>query len=61
MGWVYKGWAYMWVTTDIENLQKELDLMYEWQNENNMRYNGSKFQVVNIWNNDELKMCGIYR
>ena len=41
--------------TDIENLQDELDSMYEWQVENNMRYNGAKFQVVNIGRNEEMR------
>ena len=40
---------------DVENLQKELEKLDEWANENNMKFNGKKFQVVRYGRNEELK------
>ena len=40
---------------DVENLQKELEKLDEWATENNMKFNGKKFQVVRYGRNEELK------
>ena len=40
---------------DIECLQKELQKLDNWAKENNMKFNGKKFQVVRYGQNEELK------
>ena len=41
---------------DVENLQKDLDKIYKWQSENNMLFNGKKFEMLRYGKNNELKM-----
>ena len=45
---------------DVEKLQKNLDLLFEWQEENNMLFNGSKFQVLRYGQNEDLKNATLY-
>ena len=40
---------------DVEDLQSVLDEMYRWQEVNNMAFNGSKFQLVRIGPDQDLK------
>ena len=40
---------------DVEKLQEDLDLIYTWQQENNMLFNGKKFEMLRYGANDELK------
>ena len=40
---------------DIEDLQADLDKLYTWAKENNMVYNGTKFQVIRYGRDEELK------
>ena len=40
---------------DVENLQKDLDKIYEWQDKNNMLFNGKKFELLRYGVNTELK------
>ena len=40
---------------DVENLQRELEKLDKWANDNNMNFNGKKFQVVRYGPNEELK------
>lgn len=40
---------------DIEKLQEDLDRIYNWAKQNNMKFNGTKFQVVKYGKNDDLK------
>ena len=39
---------------DVEKLQGNLDKLFEWQTENNMLLNGSKFQILRYGPNEEL-------
>ena len=45
---------------DVEILQENLDKIYQWENDNNMKFNGGKFQVVRYGNDQELKENTIY-
>ena len=40
---------------DVESLQADLDTMYTWAKENNMEFNGTKFQVMRYGKNSEIK------
>ena len=40
---------------DVEDLQTELNKLFEWQTNNSMKFNGKKFQVLRYGNNEELK------
>ena len=40
---------------DVENLQKDLDIIYQWQSENNMLFNGKKFEMLRYGKNNDLK------
>ena len=40
---------------DVEMLQRELNSVYDWQESNNMLFNASKFELVRIGKNEELK------
>ena len=41
---------------DVENLQKDLDKIYEWQSKNNMLFNSKKFEILRYGSNIDLKM-----
>lgn len=40
---------------DVQKLQADIEKMYNWQNKNNMRFNGTKFQVLRYGTNNEVK------
>ena len=40
---------------DVEDLQEDLERMYDWARSNNMFFNGTKFQVVRYGPNEDLK------
>ena len=40
---------------DLKKLQEDLDLIYTWQKENNMIFNGKKFEMLPYGANDDLK------
>ena len=40
---------------EVETLQDNLDKIYKWEQENNMKFNGGKFQVLRYGPNNELK------
>ena len=39
---------------DVEELQIDLDKLYEWQEDNNMLFNESKFEMLRYGLNDEF-------
>ena len=41
---------------DVEHLQKDLDKIYEWQYNNNMIFNGKKFEMLRYGKNSDIKM-----
>ena len=41
---------------DAEELQNDLAALYKWAMENNMAFNGSKFQCLEYGHNYELKL-----
>ena len=45
---------------DCEDLQEELDILYKWADENNMKFNGKKFQVVRYGKDENLKNETLY-
>ena len=46
--------------SDVELLQKDLDQMYSWASANNMKFNGTKFQLMRFGENDDLKDNTLY-
>ena len=40
---------------DVEELQEDLYKLYEWARNNNMRFNGSKYQVMRYGANEDNK------
>ena len=40
---------------DVENLQGDLDTIYDWQDTNNMQFNGKKFEMLRYGPNTDLK------
>ena len=45
---------------DVELLQENLDQLYLWGQENIMRFNGSKFQVLRFGTNERIKEETVY-
>ena len=45
---------------DVEELQKDLDKLYNWAKENNMVFNGSKFQLMRYGSDENLKNDTLY-
>ena len=45
---------------DVEKLQANLDKIYKWEERNNMKFNGGKFQIVRYGANQELKDNSLY-
>lgn len=45
---------------DVELLQNDLNKMYTWALENNMQFNGTKFQLMRFGDNEDLKENTIY-
>ena len=46
--------------SDVENLQDDLEELYLWASENNMKFNGSKFQLMRYGTNENIKEDTIY-
>ena len=44
----------------MQDLQNELDILYKWAEENNMEFNGKKFQVVRYGKDENLKDETLY-
>ena len=40
---------------DVEDFQTTLDKLYTWQVDNNMSFNASKFQLLRLGPNEDLK------
>ena len=45
---------------DVEKLQENLEKLYKWQSDNNMKFNGSKFQLLRYGPNLCLKEDTVY-
>ena len=45
---------------DVEKLQNDLNKLYQWQEENNMLFNGKKFEVLRYGNNKSIKESTSY-
>ena len=45
---------------DVEELQKDLDKLYNWAKENNMVFNGSKFQLMRYGSDENIKNDTLY-
>ena len=45
---------------DVENLQSDLDMIYDWQKENNMLFNSKKFEMLRYGSKEELKISTNY-
>ena len=45
---------------DVEDLQADLQKLYQWQEDNNMAFNGSKFEVLRYGKNTTLKDSTFY-
>ena len=41
--------------SDVEELQEDLDKLYSWAKENNMVFNGTKFQLMRYGSDEEIK------
>ena len=40
---------------DVDNFQKTLEKVYKWQDDNNMKFNPDKFQLLRLGPNQEMK------
>ena len=45
---------------DVENLQSDLNKIYEWADNNNMLFNNNKFEVLRYGKNTEIKDSTFY-
>ena len=45
---------------DVESLQEDLEKLYHWQDENNMAFNGKKFEILRYGRNQDLKNSTSY-
>ena len=45
---------------DVEELQADLEKLYDWQKSNNMEFNSKKFEVLRYGKNDDLKKSTCY-
>ena len=45
---------------DVEKLQADLDKLYEWQESNNMLFNGKKFEILRYATNANLKESTVF-
>ena len=45
---------------DVEELQANLDRLFDWQIENNMQFNGAKFQLLRYGHNEDIKEDTLY-
>ena len=44
----------------VANTQESLDIVYQWAETNNMRWNKNKFQRLRLGNNNNLKLDTVY-
>ena len=45
---------------DVETLQADMDRLYFWQEDNNMKFNGAKFQLLRYGTDEDLKDNTVY-
>ena len=45
---------------DVEDLQEDLETLYLWQDQNNMKFNGNKFELLRYGSNEDLKFSTNY-
>ena len=45
---------------DVEVMQNNLDTLYRWESDNNMLFNGSKFQILRYGQNELIKEETVY-
>ena len=45
---------------DVEALQKDLDRLYKWEEDNQMKFNGSKFQLLRYGPDEDIKSDTVY-
>ena len=45
---------------DVEKLQSNLDRLFDWQEANNMKFNGAKFQLLRYGPDEEIKNNTLY-
>ena len=45
---------------DVEKLQNSLEKLYEWEVNNNMKFNGKRFQILRYGKNQDIKMNTVY-
>ena len=45
---------------DVEAVQEDLDELYHWQKDNNMKFNGAKFQLLRYGPHEDIKENTIY-
>ena len=45
---------------DVEKLQANLDKLFDWEEENNMKFNGAKFQLIRYGPNEDIKNNTLY-
>ena len=45
---------------DVENMQKDLDHIYKWAENNNMKFNSDKFELLRYGRNQNLKDDALY-
>ena len=48
------------VLHDMSKLQNDLNMIYSWTEQNNMKLNDSKFEVIRYGNDEVIKMCTYY-
>ena len=46
--------------TDVEHLQEDLETLYTWAEENNKKFNGTKFQLIRLGNSSDIKDDTLY-
>ena len=45
---------------DVEHLQENLNKLFKWKEENKIKFNGSKFQLLRYGTNEELNNITVY-
>ena len=45
---------------DVEQLQEDLDTLFSWAKQNNMQFNGKKFQLLRYGKNEDVKNNTMY-
>ena len=45
---------------DVEELQEDIERLFDWQEKNSMKFNGSKFQLLRYGPNEEIKDNTLY-